>query len=516
MEYTNDRIKELLPQELVSKAKESCLLWFEEAMTVYEDHLDRWTELRSGCFSEIVNIEYLLDGLDEVSLICDNRHNKYIISRIKPHLSKIYELFYYFVGEFPYRIDPYKIMWGKPDKERPKGEIKPFILFCIYLGLIDVTIENMELDNIERIYSFDNSMIKPDKKRVETIYLTKFMIEISVFAGERGKKETFVELVESVVKLISVINLDLNATNCSFVRRVILRERRFIINLFDNVKWNDPGHEPRKIYDSFSTLLELEDDLRKTVSLQFPEYDYGGSTDSGVPKSKMNDSPKKKESNTSDNKSVIVTNPTNNITNLFEGAFGPANGDLRLALTGTVAVRCSDGRYKTYDVEKDHLIIVSDFTMNGTEGMFFIIPTTNVKKGDLIYVKDKLSFVSDVTDDGNRIKIVNYEDDKIEEILPERYLLWGKTYFFKKIICPFHNIRNANSKSIRSIMKLLMFGQMFGNGNTVPVGSLISNGNNNLMMNLLMLIMMKGDDSNELLSVFDDIDSEISFTNDSN
>lgn len=193
--------------------------------------------------------------------------------------------------------------------------------------------------------------------------------------------------------------------------------------------------------------------------------------------------------------------------NVFDGAFGKAEG-VCLAITGDPAVKCKDGKYKTYNLKKDRLTNISKYVFPGTENMFFIVPALKVKAGDLIYVADQLAFVVEVDSRGNRVKIVNFENNRIEEILPERHIFMEKVYFYRRVVSP---IGNMMKKNRAAIMKMAMMSQMFGtSGNTNapgnPFTSMFGDSGNNPLMSMIMFQSMGG--SNIFESMFDGIIDE--------
>lgn len=174
----------------------------------------------------------------------------------------------------------------------------------------------------------------------------------------------------------------------------------------------------------------------------------------------------------------------------FNGMFGKVSpGMCRLSFNGQVAVKTSNG-YKTYNVDKGRLVNCSQFCLGLSDEMFFVIPTTKVKVGDIILVNKTPRCV--VSTDGKTIKVVNYENNTVETILPERHVFMGNVYFYGKITSPFCKMFGAGT-GMKSMLKMAMMSKMFGNGSLFG-GS--GNGGNDMMGTLLMMNMLGGKDGN--------------------
>ena len=185
---------------------------------------------------------------------------------------------------------------------------------------------------------------------------------------------------------------------------------------------------------------------------------------------------------------------------MFNGMFGKIqNGMCRLSYTGGIAVKTGNG-YKTYDVKKGKLINCTNFALDIGNDFFFVIPTNKVEKGDIILVDGKPRCVIEA--DKNSIKAVNYENSTVENILPERHVFMGNTYFYGKIVSMFNFSKGKGKKNgFENILKYKMMSEMMGGKN----GS-----NNNGMSAMLPFMMMNG--SNGFADMFDgmfDFDEDI-------
>lgn len=152
-----------------------------------------------------------------------------------------------------------------------------------------------------------------------------------------------------------------------------------------------------------------------------------------------------------------------NIQNQFNGLFGKVqSGMCRLTMNGNIAVKCSNG-YKSYNVKKGTLTNVTNFCFNIGDEMFFVIPTNKVEVGDIILVAGKPKCVTAV--DRKIITVIDYENSEVRQIVPERHVFMGSTYFYGKIVSMFGN-SFKNGKGLGNIMKMMMVSQMMGgNGN---------------------------------------------------
>ena len=163
---------------------------------------------------------------------------------------------------------------------------------------------------------------------------------------------------------------------------------------------------------------------------------------------------------------------TDNFTSMFDNIFTKIQkGQCKFSLSGDIAIKTSSG-YKTYNLKKNRLTNCSNFVFGGMDELFFAFPTTHVKRGDIILVHGKPRCVIRAED--NQITVVNYEDNTVETILPERHVFMGNTYFYNKIISLLGGTNFKGNKMLKTVMKMKMATEMlnaFGVSNNV-------NGNN--------------------------------------
>lgn len=185
-----------------------------------------------------------------------------------------------------------------------------------------------------------------------------------------------------------------------------------------------------------------------------------------------------------------------NIQNSFNGLFGKiAPGMCRLTMNGNIAVKCSNG-YKSYNVGKGTLTNVTNFCFNVGDEMFFVIPTNKVEVGDIILVGGKPKCVTEVNK--KVITVIDYENSEVRQVVPERHVFMGSTYFYGKVISMFGNAFKGG-KGLGNVMKMMMFSQMMGGNN----GTNNAGGMGNMGQLMAMSMFMGGKDSNPFDGMFD-------------
>ena len=173
------------------------------------------------------------------------------------------------------------------------------------------------------------------------------------------------------------------------------------------------------------------------------------------------------------------------MNNFMNGMFGKiAPGMCRLSMNGGIAVKTSDGNYKSYNVKTGRLTNCNNFVFDIGEDFFFLIPTTKVEVGDIILQGKgkKPKCVVGVEDD--KIQVINYDDSTVETILPERHVFMGSTYFYGKIISMFGNDIFKGKKGSNKILQYMMMSEMM-KGNS-------GNGNGGNGMSSMLPLMMLG------------------------
>lgn len=189
-----------------------------------------------------------------------------------------------------------------------------------------------------------------------------------------------------------------------------------------------------------------------------------------------------------------------NTGKMFDGMFGKIEPNMcKISMNGGIAIKCSTG-YKTYNLKQDRLTNVSSFCIDIPDA-FFVIPTNKVAKGDIILVAGKPKCVLEANK--SSIKVIDYENSEIREVVPERHVFMGNTYFYGKIVSLFGNMKTG--KGFGGMMKMMMMSQLFG-GNTGSSQGMMGN-----MGQMMAMSMLMGGKDNP----FDDIIGEMNFDFDS-
>lgn len=153
----------------------------------------------------------------------------------------------------------------------------------------------------------------------------------------------------------------------------------------------------------------------------------------------------------------------------------------RLSMNGGIAVKTDNG-YKSYNMKTGNLTNCDHFVFDIGEEFFFLIPTNDVKKGDIILANGKPKCVIEIND--KTLTVINYETATVETVLPERHMFMGNTYFYGKIVSMFgDNI--IGGKGTNQIMQYMMMSEMFkgkdskdsGMNSILPM-MMMMNGNN--------------------------------------
>ena len=178
----------------------------------------------------------------------------------------------------------------------------------------------------------------------------------------------------------------------------------------------------------------------------------------------------------------------------FNGLFGKVGaGMCRLDMHGRTAVKTSNG-YKTYDLKTKRLVNCAQFCFDLGDEMFFVIPTSEVEVGDIILVNRTPRCVVGVKDDS--ITVIDYENSEIKQIVPERHVFMGNTYFYGKIVSLMGGMLDGAEGGFENILKFKMMSSMLGNGKS---GGMFGGG----MDSLLPLMMLSGKGGDMFGNMFD-------------
>lgn len=170
---------------------------------------------------------------------------------------------------------------------------------------------------------------------------------------------------------------------------------------------------------------------------------------------------------------------------MFDGLVGRIEaGCCRLSLNGRIAVKTSDG-YKVYNPKTGSVTNCSNFVLDLADDMFMLVPTRKLKPGYIILINGKPVYVLEATSK-NRVKVMQYEDSSIKEVIPERHALLGRK-FYGRIVSLFGDGFGAKGGGFfKNMLKLKMMGAMMNGGggegfggNALPMMMLMGGGSFN-------------------------------------
>lgn len=168
--------------------------------------------------------------------------------------------------------------------------------------------------------------------------------------------------------------------------------------------------------------------------------------------------------------------------NMFNGVMGKIkNGMCRLSMNGGIAVKTSDG-YKVYNPKNGNLTNCQNFVLDLADDFFFVMPTRNLKPGDIVLINGKPMYIIDVKAK-NRVEAMSYENSTIQTVIPERHAFLGRR-FYGKIVSLIAGGFGAKGGFFKNMLKLKMMSSMFSGG--AAGGSTGGFGGNMLPMMMLM------------------------------
>ena len=180
------------------------------------------------------------------------------------------------------------------------------------------------------------------------------------------------------------------------------------------------------------------------------------------------------------------------MSNFMKGMFGPVKSGLcRLTLDGNIAVKVNGG-YKAYNPTEKAFVNCDNFVFDVGDEMFFVIPTNTVVAGDIILAGGEPRYVLKIADD--MITCINYKNGTVENIMPERHMFMGNTYFYGKITSLFGNMGGmfgTSADGAQNVMKFMMMKQMMGSMSGADGGN-----------PMLMMMMMNGGGMNMFDNLF--------------
>ena len=196
--------------------------------------------------------------------------------------------------------------------------------------------------------------------------------------------------------------------------------------------------------------------------------------------------------------------------NMFNGIMGKVkSGCCRLSMNGKIAIRTSDG-YKVYNEKTGNLTNCSNFVLDIADDMFMLIPTRNLKPGDIVLINGKPMYILEVKAK-NRVEAMSYEDSTIQTVIPERHAIMGRKFYGKIISLMGKGFGCGKGSFFKNMLKLKMMTAMMGGSkssddmlgsNALPMMMLIGGGS----MDGLFDGMLDDESDDEIALPFEDID----------
>ena len=184
------------------------------------------------------------------------------------------------------------------------------------------------------------------------------------------------------------------------------------------------------------------------------------------------------------------------MNNIFGDMFMRVQKGMCMLSPCGIAVKTSAG-YRSYNVKTGKLRNCDTLVFGFGDSMFFVVPASKVKTGDIILNGGKPACVR--KSGKNSIEVINYETSVVETILPERHVFMGNTYFYGKIVSIFGDGSSICGKgSVTRMMKFMMLGSLMGNGTDTENGIMPAQGSQGGMGILLPLMLMKGEGFDDL------------------
>lgn len=187
------------------------------------------------------------------------------------------------------------------------------------------------------------------------------------------------------------------------------------------------------------------------------------------------------------------------MNDLFNGMFMRVQKGMCMLSPFGIAVKTSAG-YRSYNVKTGRLRNCDNMVFSFGDGMFFVIPSSRVKPGDIILSGGKPSCVRQAGKDS--IEVINYETAVVETILPERHVFMGNTWFYGKIVSLFGDGASISGKgNITRMMKFMMMSSLFENGGAMAAaGEGTGAGPAGAINMLLPLLLMKNGGFDDLFT----------------
>ena len=200
------------------------------------------------------------------------------------------------------------------------------------------------------------------------------------------------------------------------------------------------------------------------------------------------------------------------LDNMFGGIIGKIErGACRLSMNGRIAVRTSDGSYKTYNEKTGNLTNCSNFVLDLCDDMFMVIPTRTLNPGDIVLINGKPMYILELKAK-NRVEAMSYEDSTIQTVIPERHAIMGRKFYGKIVSLMGKGFGCGKGSFFKNMLKLKMMTAMMGGskssdgmlgGNALPMMMLMGGGS---MDGLFDGMLDDESDDDDIALPFEDID----------
>ena len=190
------------------------------------------------------------------------------------------------------------------------------------------------------------------------------------------------------------------------------------------------------------------------------------------------------------------------IDDMFSGMIGRiAPGCCRLSYNGKIAVKTSNGKYKTYNLKTGNLTNCERFVLDIADDFFMVMPTRKLRVGDIIVFNGKPKCIIGVQD--KTVSAVNYDTAVVETIIPERHVFMGKQFYGKVVSLMSAGFGGKGNSFVKNMMKMKLMGAMMGGKSS---GNLFSGDGNSMLP--MMLLMGNGSMDGMFGDMFDDDDDD--------
>ena len=202
------------------------------------------------------------------------------------------------------------------------------------------------------------------------------------------------------------------------------------------------------------------------------------------------------------------------IDDMFSGMIGRiAPGCCRLSYNGKIAVKTSNGKYKTYNLKTGNLTNCERFVLDIADDFFMVMPTRKLRVGDIIVFNGKPKCIIAVQE--KTVSAVNYDTSVVETIIPERHVFMGKQFYGKVVSLMSAGFGGKGNSFVKNMMKMKLMGAMMGGKS---VGNLFGGEGSNMLPMMLLMgngsmdgmfgDMFNDDDESGALSLFGDDDED--------